>query len=238
VTSAGSVLDVVLFVVAPYAVVLLLCISAIYRSRLGTFTHSSLSAQWLENRDHYWAIAPFHLGIVIVLAGHLLAFLLPRQILLWNARPLRLYMLEAATLSAALLALVGIIMALLGPGTNGTARMVTTMMDWLVGLLLCFQVGTGIYVAVFCSWGSSWFAASMAPYLWSLVKFRPDVSYLAPIPLAVQGHVASVWVLIALFPFSRLAQSLFIPYSCYWHRPQVVRRDKAPGRAQREAARP
>ena len=235
---SGSVLDVVLFVAAPYAVVLLFCVSAIYRSRLGTFTHSSLSAESPENRDHFWAIAPFHVGIIIVVAGHLLAFLVPRQILLWNARPLRLYMLETAALSAALLALVGIVMALLRPGTNGAVRMVTTRMDWLVGLLLCFQVSTGIYLAVFCSWGSSWFAASMAPYVWSLVKFRPDVSVLALMPLVVQAHVASVWALIALFPFSRLVQFLFVPYAYYWHRPLVARWNKAPGRARREAARP
>jgi nitrate reductase gamma subunit len=229
-------LDMVLFVAAPYSVVLLLCISALYRSRLGTFTHSGLSSQWVENRDLYWAIAPFQVGIIIVLTGHLLAFLVPRQILLWNARPLRLYMLEATALSAALLALVGVIMALLG--RNGAVRMVATRMDWLVGLLLCFQVSTGIYVAVFCSWGSSWFAASLAPYLWSLVKFQPDISFLAPLPSVVQGHVASVWALIALSPFSGLMQALFVPYPRHWRRPQIARWDRTPGRAQREAVRP
>ena len=78
-----------LFGVLPYVVSFLFFLVTIQRYRSRSFTYSSLSSQFLENRLHFWAVVPFHYGILAVLAGHVAAFLMPRQILLWNSNLFR-----------------------------------------------------------------------------------------------------------------------------------------------------
>lgn len=212
-----------LFGILPYAVFLNFFIFTIHRYRSETFTYSSLSSQFLENRKHFWGLAPFHFGIIVVLAGHLMAFLVPGEILLWNSRPLRLYTLETTGLSFALLAIVGLLGAMRRRLTDSKVLSVTTGADWLIDTLLLFQLVSGVYIAVFHPWGSSWFAASMAPYLWSLVSFNPNVSFLATMPLIVKLHVINFYLLIGVFPFTRLVHILVAPNPYFWRRPQLVR---------------
>src|SRR5215831_5194193 len=101
------------FMVCPYLAMFIFFIGTIMRYRKAPFTYSSFSSQFLENRRHFWGLVPFHYGIVIVLLGHIIAFLIPAQILAWNSRPLRLYVLEASALTFGLLALVGLSGAIL-----------------------------------------------------------------------------------------------------------------------------
>jgi len=92
-----------------------------------------------------------------------------------------------------------------------------------VAALLMFQLVSGVWIAVFHPWGSSWFAASMSPYLWSLVKFHPNLGYLATMPLIVKLHLTNFFVLIGVMPFTRLVHILVTPNPYLWRRPQVVR---------------
>ena len=216
-------LDPLLFAVLPYAVFFNFFIFTIHRYRTETFTYSTLGSQFLENRSHFWGMVPLHYGLIIVLAGHVVAFLIPRQILLWNSRPLRLYVLEVAALIFGLLALVGLVAAIARRFNDVKVRQVPSLVDWIVYALLVVQVGTGVYVAVFHPWGSSWFAASATPYLWSLVKFGPDITYVATMPFMVKLHLVNFYILIGLFPFTRLVHILVTPNPYLWRKPQVVR---------------
>ena len=90
----------VLFLIVPYAVVVLAVVATAYRLLYRPSTVSSLSSQILESRKLFWGSISFHWGLVLVLAGHLLALFLPRSITLWNAAPLRLYILEGYRVGA------------------------------------------------------------------------------------------------------------------------------------------
>ena len=151
-------LEPMLFGVLPYAVFLNFFIFTIHRYRSESFTYSSLSSQFLENRKHFWGLAPFHFGIVVVLIGHFVAFLIPGEILLWNSQPLRLYALEITGLSFALLAVVGLLGAMRRRLTDSKVSSVTTRVDWLVDILLLFQLGSGIFISVFHPCGYSVFS--------------------------------------------------------------------------------
>lgn len=221
--SWGHYLDQVLFAVLPYVAVFTLVLVTIQRYRAQSFTYSSLSSQFLENRQHFWGLVPFHFGILAVVVGHVVAFLIPREILWWNSHPARLYILELSALIFALLTLVGMLAAIVRRWTNSKVRLVTTTSDWIIYSLLLIQVISGIYVAIFYPWGSSWFATSAAPYLWSLVKLNPDISYVASMPHVVKSHVINAFVIVGFFPFTRLVHILVIPNPYLWRKPQVVR---------------
>lgn len=215
--------DELLFTVLPYVAMCVFFLGTIVRYRTAPFTYSSLSSQFLENDEHFWALVPFHFGIIVILTGHVVAFLIPHQMLLWNSRPLRLYIVEASALAFGLLALVGIAAAIHRRLTFRKVREVTSRLDWIVLGLLLVQVLTGVLVAIYHPWGSSWFAAVLTPYLWSLVTLSPDLGYIAGMPLLVKTHIGLAYVLIALSPFTRLVHILVAPNPYLWRRPQVVR---------------
>ena len=216
-------LDVFLFSALPYVAMTVFFVVTIQRYRQDSFAYSSLSSQFLENKQHFWSLVPFHYGLLFVLFGHVVAFLIPRSILLWNARPARLYVLEVTALICGILTVVGLVMALARRSHSNKLRKVTTLSDWVLYAILLFQVTTGVLMAVFVGWGSSWFAAVISPYLWSLVKLQPEINFVIGLPWLVKFHIVSAWVLIGFFPFTRLVHVLVVPNQYLWRRAQVVR---------------
>lgn len=216
---------VLLFGVLPYVALVLFFLGTIarYHDRHARFAYSSLSSQFLENRKHFWGLVPFHYGIIVVLLGHLVAFLVPRQILVWNSQPLRLYILEVSALIFGVLTLVGLTAAIARRLTVAALLRVTNWRDWVVLALLAVQTLSGVAVAVLYPWGSSWYAAAAAPYLWSVFLLGPDVSVMGVMPWLVQLHVINAWLLVGFAPFSRLIHILVAPLPYLWRRPQVVR---------------
>jgi len=216
-------LDQFLFVALPYLAFAIFFIGTIQRYRQQSFSYSSLSSQLLENRQHFWGMVPFHYGILVVLAGHVVAFMIPRAVLAWNARPLRLYVLEVSALICGMLAFVGLVTSVIRRLRYSKVRTVTSGPDWVVFGMLLFQIFTGIYIAIFVGWGSSWFAAAATPYLRSLLVFSPEIGYLTQMPWMVRLHIINAFLLIAFFPFTRLVHILVVPNMYLWRRPQVVR---------------
>jgi nitrate reductase gamma subunit len=227
-TSAFPFSDQLSFIVCPYMAMLIFFLGTIMRYRKAPYTYSSLSSQFLENQRHFWGLVPFHYGIVTVLIGHIVAFLMPHQILEWDSRPLRLYILEVSALIFGLLTVIGLIGAIARRLTVSKVRAVTNGFDWVVLALLFVQTISGVYVAVFHPWGSAWFAAAVSPYLWSLVRFNPDLGYMAMMPFAVKMHIVLAYAIIGIAPFTRLVHILVVPNPYLWRRPQVVRWYRAP----------
>ena len=85
--NSAHYLDQFLFAILPYMVGITFFPVTIVRYLARGFTYSSLSSQFLENQQHFWGLVPFHYGILMVTAGHLGAFFLPKQILEWNTQP-------------------------------------------------------------------------------------------------------------------------------------------------------
>ena len=227
--SSSQYLDQLLFIVLPYVAFFTFFLVTIQRYRARSFTYSSLSSQFLENQQHFWSVVPFHYGILVVLAGHVAAFLIPREVLLWNSHPLRLYILEASGLVFGILTLVGLVAATARRFSVSKVRRVTSNSDWVLYVLLLIQVASGIGIAVFHPWGSSWFAATATPYLWSVVKLNPDVSYITAMPFMVKLHIVNAYLVIGFFPFTRLVHVLVVPNPYLWRKPQVVRWYRATG---------
>jgi nitrate reductase gamma subunit len=216
-------LDTLLFVALPYVALVVFFGGTILRYRRRPFTYSSLSTQFLENRRHFWAQVPFHYGLLVVLAGHAVAFLIPKGVLWWNSVPARLYVLEASALAVGILAFVGIVNIVVRRSNDPRTRVTTTAMDWVVYALILVQIATGLHVAVSNTWGSSWFASLLSPYLWSLATLSPEPGWVAAMPVTVKIHIVGLWALLAVFPFTRLVHVLVVPNPYLWRRPQVVR---------------
>jgi nitrate reductase gamma subunit len=101
--------------------------------------------------------------------------------------------------------------------------MVTSTADWVLLGIFVVQIFSGLYTAIFHSWGTSWFASIVAPYLWSLITFSPNISFIAALPWMVKVHIVGAYVMIIFFPFTRLVHLLVMPNPYLWRKPQVVR---------------
>jgi len=211
-----------LFVIFPYIALSVCVIGSVYRSIYRPFTISSLSSQLLERRKLYWGSISLHYGILIILLGHLLALLLPRGLMLWNAVPVRLYLLELTGLALGIWALAGLAILIYRRFTTRRLWPVTTRMDWLVLILLLVSVITGVWTATAYRFGSYWFTAVFTPYLWSLITLQPRPEFVAPLPWVIQLHVFNFFLLLLIFPFSRLVHIVTYPLG-YLLRPwQIV----------------
>jgi nitrate reductase gamma subunit len=223
VTNVLASLGPILLGILPYVAFFTFLLGTVARYRGLRYTYSSVSSQFLENRHHFWGIVPFHYGMLSLLGGHAIGFLIPRQILVWNSVPLRLYVLEVVALTAGLLTLIGLVALVVRRLIDARLRRVTTVSDWVVFALLFLQVAGGVGVAVMYPWGSSWFASSAVPYLRSVVIFKPDLLSISLLPWAFKLHIVGTYLLIGYVPFSRLVHILVVPIPYLWRKPQVVR---------------
>lgn len=215
-------LDKFLFVGFPYLALALCVAVSLLRFFWKPFSYSSLSSQFLENRQLFWGAGFWHWGILWVLLGHFVAFLVPGRILAWNAVPLRLYLLELSGLVMALLALVGVVALMVRRGTSARVKVVSSPMDWVLLALLLLQVILGVDTALRYRWGSAWYAASAVPYLRSLLALNPRPEFIQPLPWLAKLHLLNGFLLLLLIPFSRLVHFLVFPIAYYWRKPQVV----------------
>lgn len=215
-------LDMILFNAMPYVALLGFLAGTIYRYRHNKFTYSSLSSQFLENRQLFWGVMPFHWGILVLFLGHLIAFLFPGSLLAFNRQPVRLLILEVTGFAFGAIVLYGLIVLLIRRLTNSRLRPVTTWMDVVVEVLLIAQVVLGLLVALTLRWGSSWFAAVLAPYLWSVLLLRPDISAVSALPWLIKLHIVGGFLIFLLIPFSRLVHLLVVPLHYLWRPYQRV----------------
>ena len=214
--------DLIYFTVLPYVALFIFFFATIARYRNRPYSYSSLSSQFLENKQHFWSSVPFHYGLIGVLVIHLAGLFIPSTLLWWNSVPARLIFLEVTGLALGLMALFGLINATLRRMKHSRIRAVTNVSDWILAVILLLQIVLGVLIAVFEGWGTSWFASNAAPWLWSLLTFQPDASYVAALPVLVKLHIINAFVMIGFFPFTRLVHVLVVPNPYLWRKTQVV----------------
>jgi respiratory nitrate reductase gamma subunit len=202
-------LDQLLFVLLPYvAAVLFLLLIVARRYLLPPFTRSRSTEPAAGGPQRSAARLLVGYGVLLLLGGHLLAFLVPEQVQIWNQNPVRLYILEVTGLVFGLMTLVGLFL-LAGQWIITTnIRRDTGPADWLVFGLLLLSVGSGVCVALFYQWGSSWYTVSVVPYLRSLFKLEPDMSFISGLPALAKAHLISAYLLLAFLPVTRLVRPL------------------------------
>ncbi len=225
--------NTLLFVVFPYVALSIAIVVTIYRSIIRPFSISSLSSQLLERRLLYWGSIPFHWGITIILTFHLIAIFLPQSIILWNAQPLRLYLLEFTGLGLGLWATVGMIVLAVRRISIARIRAVSTPMDYVVLLLVLVSLVTGVIIASFYRWGSYWFTGLFTPYIIGILTLRPNAAPLAPLPLIIKLHVLNFFLLTLAFSFSRLVHIITWPVAYVWRPWQIVIALRRPRAAER-----
>lgn len=206
----------------PYVALVAAVVGGVWRWRSDRFSYSARSSQFLEARQLRFGSGAWHIGILVVLAGHLLTWLFPAVWAAFVSVPWVLLVVEVVGLAAALLSLVGLTLLLVRRIRSRHLQAVTTNADLIVGILLLLQVALGVVSALRVGQGAVWATGTVVPYLWGLLTLRPDVSYVADFPMIFKLHLAGAWLLLLLFPFTRLVHIVTVPLSYLWRSPQLV----------------
>jgi len=214
--------DIILFAVFPYLAVVLAIAGGVYRYRTNRFSYSTLSSQLLENRALFWGSVPWHYGIVVVLLAHLAGFLMPGMWASITSVPAALYTIETVGFAFGLAALVGLCVLIVRRFTTERILAVTSPMDGVLLVALLVQVALGIYVSLVYRWGADWYVDTAVPWLISLVTLNPQTQYVSSLPLVVRLHMLTGFLVIVLFPFSRLAHLIMFPFWYLWRPYQLV----------------
>lgn len=224
--------DTMLFVVFPYAAVIVAVVMSVYRYFDRRFTYSSLSSQLLENGALSWASAAWHYSIIVILLAHLLAALFPGVWAALLGGQARLVVIEATGMGMGLIAVLSMALFIWRRLARPRARAVTSWGDWVLLIALLAQVVLGLVVAFGYRWGSVWYLHTAAPWLGSLVRLDPQIAAITPLPWLIKLHFLGGFVIVALIPFTRLVHIVTIPVGYLW-RPYIVviwNRRRAPHR--------
>lgn len=220
--SGAGMLNTLFFVTLPYVAFGIFLIGSIYRYTATGFKVTSLSSQFLEGKKLFFGSQPFHWGLMVLFFGHLIAFLFPRALLAWNGMPIRLLILEVTSFVFGLSALLGLILLIKRRMSSKRLLVVSNKMDMLVYVVLLVQIISGLAVALFARWGSSWFASALTPYLRSVFSFNPNMEVVSAMPWYIQLHIISAFVIIAIIPFTRFVHFLVAPIDYIWRNYQLV----------------
>jgi nitrate reductase gamma subunit len=214
--------DMILFAVFPYVAIVVAIVGGVYRYRTNRFSYSSLSSQLLENRKLFWGSVPWHYGIIVVLLAHLVGFLVPGMWASITSAPAALYTIELVGFAFGLAALVGMCVLIVRRYTTERILAVTSPMDGVLLAALLVQVVLGIWVSLVYRWGADWYVDTAVPWLISLVSLNPQTQYVSTLPSVVKLHMLTGFVVIALFPFSRLVHLIMFPFWYLWRPYQLV----------------
>ncbi|HAZ14109.1 MAG: hypothetical protein A2X86_02915 [Bdellovibrionales bacterium GWA2_49_15] len=215
-------MNLFLFVGLPYASIFIMLIGSVFIYNNREYRFSSLSTQLLESNGLHKGANLFHAGLIFLFFGHLTAFVFPASVLHWNADQFRLIVLEVSATGFALAALFGVIVLAVRRLKNERIRVVTSKLDILVYVLLITQIISGLVIAYYHRWGSSWFASTLTPYLYSLFTLSPDIKAIEIMPISVKIHIVSASLIIGVIPFTRFLHFLVYPIGYFFRRPQVV----------------
>lgn len=198
-----------LFAIGPYVALALALLGTLVRLVM-PLDDSKWARQRHRTRLLLWSSAPWKVGVLAIVGGHLLPVLLPQSLLSWNDDPLRLLLLEALGFGFGGLAFAGLWIALRRSRAEGHAF---GPVDTVLATALLIAVGSGLLVAMLYRWGSTWSVTILVPYLESIVSLAPRGELMASLPFLARIHFLSALALVALAPFSCLGVVFSRPVS-------------------------
>ena len=221
--------EVVLWIVVPYVAIAVFALGLLYRYRYDKFGWTTRSSQLYESDILRWGSPMFHAGILLVLGGHVGGLLVPKSWTRTVGITDHAYHVMAAGLGtvAGLLLLAGMVILIARRRLVGPVFTATTRNDKAMYLILAVVILFGLWTTIRVNTISSSYdyRASVSPWFRSLFLLRPRTELMATVPLSLQLHILTAWVLLAVWPLTRLVHAFSLPLG-YLTRPYVPYRSR------------
>lgn len=226
-----------LFGVFPYIAITVMILGSIIRFERDPFTWKSGSSQMLRRRQFILGSVLFHVGVLLILGGHLVGLLTPIAVFdtLGIGHGAKQIMAIALGGVAGIMALVGGIILLHRRLNDPRIRANSTLADTGILILLMAQLVLGL-LTIIVSFGHLDGHEMIKFMNWAqgIVYFGADpAAHLVGVHWIFKAHILLGLAIFLLFPFTRLVHMLSAPVRYLW-RPgyQIVRsrRGARPGK--------
>lgn len=222
-----------LWVVLPYLAIATFVVGHVWRYRRDQFTWTTRSTQLLEGRWLKIGGPLFHLGLLAVIGGHVIGILIPKSLTDSVGISENTYRIFSATMGtlAGVATLVGLAILIARRLMNHRVAATTRGWDVTVMVLLGFMVLTGMWNTVVENLvnGGYDYRETVSPWFRGFFLLDPNASLMtgSGVPLSYQLHAVGGWILILVWPFTRLVHAWSVPIG-YLRRPPIVYRARAP----------
>lgn len=224
-----TALETILWVVIPYVSIVVFVVGHIWRYRYDKFGWTTRSSQTYENTLLRWGSPMFHIGILLVLVGHVVGLFIPREWLYAIGITEEMYHFGATAMgtAAAVLTLAGLAILIYRRRTVGPVFLATTVMDKVMYVFLAAALGFGTLATVVHQLLGPGFhyRETISPWIRSIFGFQPQPELMVGVPILFQLHVLAALALFALWPFTRLVHVFSAPVG-YLFRPYIVYRSR------------
>ena len=222
-----------LWVVLPYLAIASFVLGHFWRYRHDQFTWTTRSTQLLEARWLKIGSPLFHIGLLAVIGGHVIGILIPKA---WtdglgiSEDTYRIFSAGMGTL-AGVATLAGLAILIARRTLNHRVAATTHGWDVTVMVLLGFMVLTGMWNTDVHNLikGGYDYRETVSPWFRGLFLLDPSASLMtgASVPLSYQLHAIGGWLLIMIWPYTRLVHAWSVPVT-YLRRPPIVYRSRGP----------
>jgi len=235
-----NALDVLLWGVLPYVMLVVLVGGTLWRFRYDKFGWTTRSSELHESRLLRIGSPLFHFGLLVVVVGHAIGLVIPKS---WTdavGLSQEAYHVQALVLGtvAGFSTLVGIGILIYRRRTNGPVFRATTRNDKLMYVVLVAAIVAGLATTLLGASGGEElnYRLTVAPWFRSLFVLQPDVAAMSAAGLAYQLHALIGMTLFTIWPFTRLVHAFTAPLG-YLFRPYIVYRSRSGGPLSRPARR-
>ena len=224
-------INTLFFGVWPYVALAIMIVGHIWRYKTDQYGWTTRTSQLSEKDILLWASPVFHIGVLMVVGGHILGLCIPKSLTTRLGVPEGVYHTLAAAMGlvAGLVLLVGL-SGLLARRffLKSRARLVTRPGDVVMYVLLAVQMVLGLwqtlgYTAMALKPGFD-YRESVSVWFRSIFTLNPDVALMGSAPLVFQLHAVAAFAFLAVWPFSRLVHLWSAPVA-YLARPPIVYRN-------------
>lgn len=227
-------MDLMLWGVLPYLVLVALVGGLIWRGRHDRFGITTHSSQLHESRLLRIGSPLFHFGMVFVVLGHVVGLLVPQS---WTdavgVSDHTYHLIAVSTGAVAgIAAVAGIGVLVYRRFRVPAVRRAMLRSDHLMYTLLIGAMLLGLTATILNSAGMSGdynYREGISVWFRSLFALRPDYGLMTGTPLAFKLHILFGFALISLVPYCRLIHMFTAPVK-YLFRPYVVYRRRSPER--------
>ena len=226
-------INTLLFGIYPYVALVVLAVGTVIRYDREPYSWRTGSSQLLRRRQLMWGSVLFHVGVLLIFAGHLVGLLSP--LALWDFLGITHGTKQVIAIVlggvAGAMGIVGATLLLHRRFFDARIRRNSSFSDNLIILILWVQLALGLLtIRVSMQHLDGEEMVKFMHWAQGIFTFDPQAaSYVADADLTFKLHITLGLTIFVLFPFSRLVHMLSAPVRYIW-RPgyQVVRTRRPP----------
>ena len=219
-----------LWVIFPYIMISISVVGHIYRYKINQLNWSARSSEILEKNHLRWGSILFHYGIILVFFGHVAGLLIPAKVVTQLGITDEIYHMFAISSggAAGILVTIGLLLLLVRRMNTERVSLTSSFADKFILILLLILIGFGLYNTLIYNVfiGGFNYRLTIAPWLRSLIIFSPDAKLMIGVPLSYQIHVLLAFLIVGVWPFTRLVHIWSIPIDFIYRRNILYRKHK------------